>query len=65
MAQVFDGLNNLGVGPMTPESANAVRTGINKEADTIAESIAAQARQIVVDALPTTTETARILPQPW
>lgn len=59
MAEVFDRLNTFGVGPMTPENANAVRAGINKKAGTIADSIAAQARQTVVDALPTTTETAK------
>ncbi len=59
MAEVFDRLHDYGIERITPGKAAQIKTSIDEKADKVADSILAQARQIVTNALPTTTDRAK------
>ena len=59
MAEVFDNLHSYGIERITPGKAAQIRTSIDEKADEVADSILAQARQTVTNALPTTTDRAK------
>lgn len=59
MSQAFDNLHDYGIERITAGEAAKLRTEIDAKADRVADSILAQARQSVTNALPTTTDRAK------
>lgn len=59
MATTFDNLNEYGVETITEGQAAQIRQDIAAKTEKVADSINAQAKQVVVNALPTTTEKAK------